>query len=67
MMTKGGVAWVARQAGGPDFFKENDKAPATFGGTQQTNFGFMEDEEGSYLLYYQNVSSTDHIRWRHDA
>lgn len=39
VMTKGSVAWAAGQAGGPDFFINNYNKPATFWGTQHTNFG----------------------------
>lgn len=43
LMTRGSVAWAAGQAGGPDFFIDAYKGPATWWGTQHTNFGFVDD------------------------
>ena len=50
LMTRGAVAWAAGQAGGPDFFIDNYKAPATWWGTQHTNWGFIEDAESFRVI-----------------
>ena len=50
LMSKGSVAWAAGQAGGPDFFIDNYKRPATWWGTQHTNFGFIEDKDSLHII-----------------
>jgi cyclophilin family peptidyl-prolyl cis-trans isomerase len=50
VMTKGAVAWAAGQAGGPDFFIDNYPTPATFWGTQHTNFGFIDDPRSFQVI-----------------
>jgi hypothetical protein len=50
VMTKGAVAWVNGQAGGPDFFIDNYNKPAMFWGTQHTHFGFIADEESFQVI-----------------
>jgi hypothetical protein len=68
-MTKGAVAWAAGQAGGPDFFLDNYKAPAKFWGTQHTNFGFIEDEESFYVItkiFDQPTKSSGSMTLIHD-
>ena len=50
IMTKGSVAWVAGQLGGPDFFIDMYDQPANWWGTQHTNFGFIEDLESLEVI-----------------
>ncbi|CAB9513170.1 Cyclophilin type peptidyl-prolyl cis-trans isomerase/CLD [Seminavis robusta] len=45
VMKRGMVAWAAGQAGGPDFFLSNYREPATWWGTQHTNFGEILPED----------------------
>jgi hypothetical protein len=69
VMTKGAVAWAAGQAGGPDFFLDNYKAPAKFWGTQHTNFGFIEDEESFLVItkiFDQPTKSSGSMTLIHD-
>jgi hypothetical protein len=44
VMTKGMVAWAGGRAGGPDFFIDNYKRTAQWWGTQNTNFGQIQDD-----------------------
>lgn len=50
LMKRGSVAWAAGQAGGPDFFIDAYAKPATWWGTQHTNFGFIEDTESMKIV-----------------
>jgi cyclophilin family peptidyl-prolyl cis-trans isomerase len=52
IMTRGAVGWAAGQAGGPDFFVDNYRLPATWWGTQHTNFGMIQDKKSLDVIDY---------------
>jgi len=50
IMDKGSVGWAGGAFGGPDFFINTHPGPATWWGTQHTNFGSIEDETSFNVL-----------------
>ena len=50
VMTRGSVGWAAGTSGGPDFFFDYYKRPATHWGTQHTNWGFVDSQESLQII-----------------